>query len=63
MRKIFWLFVLIGGYFWIVSSGREELLLEGGKRVLLLVQDWLKDAELDFHIPKKDSKKSNRRQW
>ncbi|MBM3184351.1 MAG: hypothetical protein FJZ64_03495 [Chlamydiae bacterium] len=67
MRKFFWLALLVGGYFWVVSTGNEELVVDRAKFLYRTVTRWFEDAEVDFHMkpPKKVSpKKQDRsRRW
>ena len=61
MRKILWTVLLLCGYFWLVTSGKEAWVLETGKAVYKSVAAWFDDAELDFQVHKDEIKKRSRR--
>jgi hypothetical protein len=50
MRRLFWLLLILGGYVWVVTTGREAGLLRKGKALYRYVQEWLADAESDFQL-------------
>lgn len=50
MRRLFWLALILGGYVWVVTSGREEALFRKGKAVYRYLERWLADAEPDFQL-------------
>jgi hypothetical protein len=61
MSKLFWMALLLGAYFWAVTSGNDQFLLEKGKWVYQSVVNWLDDADLDFQLKNEKQKKSSRR--
>ena len=61
MRKLLWMIMLIGGYVWLVTSGRDEFVLDQGKKVYQAVLSWFDDAEVDFQLKKEKNKKKSRR--
>ena len=67
MRRFFWIALLLGGYFWMVTTGNEELVLDRAKFIYTSIARWFEDAELDFQLkPQKKSspKKQDRsRRW
>lgn len=62
MRKLFWMGLLLGGYFWAVTSGNDQFLLQRGKWAYEALVSWFEDADLDFQL-KKDQNKKNSRRW
>lgn len=63
MRKLLWMFLFIGGYVWLVSSGRDQFVLEQGKRAYQAIVSWFDDAHVDFQLKKKDKNKKKSRRW
>lgn len=66
MRKLFWLCLLFGAYFWMVSTGNEDLVIEKGKALYGYISHWLKDADVDFQVKKKKishQKRERPRRW
>ena len=61
MRKLFWLIVLVGGYFWVLTSGRDQFLFQKAKSVVEFVTQWIDDADADFQLKNPKSKKKSRR--
>ena len=64
MRKLFWMIFFFCVYIWIVSSGREQFVLDQGKALCGMVASWFAEAEVDFQV-KKESKpqKKKLRRW
>jgi predicted ATP-grasp superfamily ATP-dependent carboligase len=54
--------LLLGGYFWAVTSGNDQFILKKGKWVYEALVSWFEDADLDFQL-KKDQNKKNSRRW
>ncbi len=52
MRKIFWAVFMLGAYVWSVSTGRDQFMLDQGKKLYQTVTLWFEDAEVDFQIQK-----------
>jgi hypothetical protein len=52
-------------YVWLVTSGREQMVIEYGKTVYQALVAWFDDAEVDFQMnPKeKPSPKKKSRRW
>lgn len=61
MRRLFWIAVLLAGYFWIVTSGHDQAVLQKGKQLYEAVVSWLDDADVDYQVKKGKSKKRHRR--
>ena len=61
LRKLFWMIALFGAYVWIVTSGRDQMLLEQGKAFYKYVITWLEDADIDYNLKKEKSRKKSRR--
>ena len=61
MRKLLWMIMLLGGYVWLVTQGRDTFVLEQGKALYQAVVTWFDDAQLDFHLKKENPKKRSRR--
>jgi len=61
MRRLFWLIILVGGYFWILTSGRDEFVFQKAKALYQFVVDWVDDADADFQLKNTKSKKKSRR--
>lgn len=65
MRKLFWMLLLVGGYFWVIGSGREAFFLDRGKEIYRLCVRWFDDAEIDYQITPSQYKKPKKkmRRW
>jgi len=65
MKKIFWAVFLLGVYIWIVSSGREDWVLDQSKNVYNAVSEWFSDADIDYQVQEKpvSVKKKRPRRW
>ncbi len=66
MRKLLWMIVFFCIYVWVVTSGREQMLLEHGKTIYQTLVAWFDDADVDFQTkPKKEKSKSKKksRRW
>ena len=61
MRRLFWLIVLAGAYFWVLTSGRDQFVLEKGKALYSTIAKWVEDADADFQLKNVKSKKKSRR--
>lgn len=61
MRRLFWIALLLGGYFWVVTSGNDHLLLSKGKQIYEALVAWFDDAEIDGQFKKSKEKKRLRR--
>jgi len=61
MRKLFWIIVFLGGYFWLVTSGHDGFVLNQGKMLYQSLVSWFDDAEVDFQLKKNTQKKKSRR--
>ena len=56
MRKLFWMMFLFAAYIWIVSSGREQFLLDQGRAVYQVIASWFDEADVDFQVKKSSQK-------
>lgn len=69
MRRLFWVTLLLGAYIWSVTTGRDQFVLDQGKRLYQMVAIWLDHADVDFQItkapstPPSSSKKKRSRRW
>lgn len=65
MKRLFWSFLILGSYIWSVSTGRDQFVLEQGKRVVHMVMAWFSDAEVDFQVQQHTAppKKKKSRRW
>jgi hypothetical protein len=61
MRRLFWISFLLGAYFWIVTSGNDQAVLEKGKKIYETVVAWFDDADIDYQLKKGKSQKRHRR--
>lgn len=61
MRKMLWILILLGGYIWLSTSGKSDLVLEQGKILYQTLITWLEDAEVDFQLKAEKGKKRSRR--
>lgn len=62
MRKLLWMIMLIGGYVWLITSGRDEFVLDQAKVVYKALVSWFDDAQVDFQL-KNDTNKKKSRRW
>jgi dUTPase len=63
MRKILWMIIFFGVYVWLMTSGRDQMVLEQGKNIYQAVIAWLDDAEIDFQTKDKNKAKKKSRRW
>lgn len=64
MRTIFWIILLIFTYIWVVSSGREQYVIDHGKKACEAVLSWFDDADVDFQSHQTPIVKKKRpRRW
>jgi hypothetical protein len=63
MRKLFWMIILFAIYVWVMTSGRDHLLIEQGKSVYQALVAWFDDADVDFQVKKTQKAKKHRRRW
>ena len=61
MRKLFWMMILLGGYIWVVTSGRDQMVLEKSKAMVSSIVAWFDDADIDFHLKPAKAKKRSKR--
>jgi hypothetical protein len=61
MRRLFWLFLILSGYIWMVTTENEQFVLEKGRYLYKIVSDWFVDADVDFQVEKKSTHKSPHR--
>jgi hypothetical protein len=61
MRRLFWLIIMVGAYFWVLTSGRDQFFLQKAKAVVQFVTQWIDDADADFQLKNTKSKKKSRR--
>lgn len=61
MRRILWILIFIGAYIWLSTSGKSDWVLNAGKALYYSITDWLKDADIDFHLKAEKEKKRSRR--
>lgn len=61
MRKLLWMFLFLGAYIWLVTSGHDEFVLNQGKSIYKAIVSWFDDAEVDFQLKKEKIKKKSRR--
>ncbi len=61
MRKLLYTILFVGAYFWLVTSGREDLVLEHGKALYKMIITWFDDATVDFQLSAEKPKKRSRR--
>lgn len=52
---------LLGTYFWVLTSGKEQWLISGGKALYNTAMQWLDGADADFQLKKLNEKKKSRR--
>jgi hypothetical protein len=66
MRKLFWLIVLVGAYFWILTSGHDQFVFENGKAIYSSIAKWIEGADADFQLrnaPSSKPPKKKSRRW
>jgi dUTPase len=65
MKRLFWSLLILGTYIWSVSTGRDQFVLNQGKRVVQMVIAWFSDAEVDFQVQHNTTplKKKKARRW
>jgi hypothetical protein len=63
MRKLLWLILLFTAYVWVMTSGRDRMVLEQGKAVYNALVAWLDDAEIDYQVKKEKKPKKRARRW
>ena len=61
MRRLFWLIIMVGAYLWVLTSGRDQFLVQKAKAVYEFVYNWIDDADADFQLKNTKSKKKSRR--
>jgi hypothetical protein len=62
MRRLFWMVICFSVYVWVITSGKEQFVLDQGRLVFKAVAAWFSDAEVDFQLkPAKLAKKRSRR--
>lgn len=59
--------LLVCAYVWSTATGRDQFVLDQGKRLYQALSAWFDDAELDFQMDKAPvipvSKKKRPRRW
>lgn len=60
IRRLFWLAVLAGGYFWISTSGKDHVLVRQAKALYESISEWIQDADADFQLKKSSKRKAQR---
>jgi hypothetical protein len=55
------MFILFGGYIWLVTSGHDQFVFTQGKKIYQSFVEWFDDAEVDFQVKKGIPKKKSRR--
>lgn len=67
MKRLIWAALLVCAYIWSTATGRDQFLLDQGKRLYQALTVWFDDAELDFHVDKTpvtpQVKKKRSRRW
>ncbi len=63
MRRLIYIAILLAGYFWVVTSGRDQEVLEKGKWIYETVVSWFDDADVDFQLKPHKNKKQSRKWW
>jgi hypothetical protein len=61
MSKLFWMVVCLGAYLWVLTSGKDQFILNTAKALVESVQTWFDGAEKDFQLKQLNSKKKSRR--
>jgi hypothetical protein len=52
---------MVGAYLWVLTSGRDQFLVQKAKAVYEFVYNWVEDADADFQLKNTKSKKKSRR--
>ena len=52
MKRVFWAIFILSAYLWSVSTGRDQFMLDQGKKLYQTLVVWFEDAEVDFQIQK-----------
>jgi len=64
MRKLLWLALCIVGWFWLVRSGYDTLVVEEGRELCRVLITWFDAAQTDFRLHEKEQvKKKHARRW
>jgi len=63
MRRLFWIILLLGAYFWVMTSGNDQAVLEKGKWLYETVVSWFDDADIDYQLKPQKSKKRSSAWW
>lgn len=63
MRRIVWMFLLLGAYLWVITSGNDQILLEKGKTVYEAIVTWLDGADVDYQTKKAKETIKRHRRW
>lgn len=64
MRKLFWMIIFFGVYVWLITSGKDEVVLDRAKQIYRACIAWLEDAEIDFQTKEKGkAAKKKARRW
>ncbi len=61
MTKLMWMILCLGAYLWILTSGKDQFIVERGKALVQTVSNWLEGADADFQLKDLKSKKKSRR--
>jgi hypothetical protein len=52
---------LLSAYFWVLTSGKEQFILDQAKALYQYVANWLDGADADFQLKETTSRKKSRR--
>ncbi len=67
MKRLILAALLVCAYIWSTATGRDQFVLDQGKRLYQALTAWFDDAELDFQIDKPPpvpvTKKKRPRRW
>lgn len=67
MKRLILAALLVSAYIWSTATGRDQFVLDQGKRLYHALSAWFDDAELDFQIDKAPPapvhKKKRPRRW
>jgi hypothetical protein len=67
MKKLLVILLLIAAYFWVVSTGHEQFVLDQSKRLCQAVTTWISDTNVDIRVhdqpPPAPIKKHRPRRW
>jgi len=50
MKRLIWAILLVSAYLWSTATGRDQFVLDQGKRLYHALSAWFDDAELDFQV-------------